>query len=126
MAVEAFSLEVGSQDFAGACRRAYMQMLMGAHIGWTKVDLAQWLAGPYQQLTEPDDHEDSPASKGPTSITDDRLARLLDTMRIDILLVLHELATSHGLSALTTLAFDTRLVRRDEVTREVIPLSRRA
>jgi len=114
MGLEAFSLE-HSEDFASACRRVYMQALVGAHVGWGKLELAQWLAGPYRALTDYGLQEDEePVSVSPPSlVTEDRLTRVLDMMRIDVLLVLHELATPHGLSAFTSFAFDTGLVARD-------------
>jgi hypothetical protein len=81
-----------------------------------KLELAQWLAGPYRTLTErgtPVDEE--PISMSPPSlVTQDRLTRMLDMMRVDVLLVLHELATPHGRSAFTSFAFDNDLVVRDD------------
>ena len=120
MGMEVFALD-GAEDFVTACRRTYMQALLGAHIGWGKLDLAQWLEGPYRSLAEQVPPDSQPLSSSTTfsekarvSITGDKLTRMLDMMRVDVLLVLHELATPHGLSAFASLAFDMGLVKRDE------------
>jgi hypothetical protein len=118
MGLQAFALDFGAQDLPSACRRAYVQLLTGAHVGWGKVELAEWLTGPYRQIIERAsgvaDEEWGPISSGPHSaVAGERLAKVLDTMRIDVLLVLHELGSSHGLSAFSSFAFDNGLVAHD-------------
>jgi hypothetical protein len=117
-----FPFELTSEELASACRRAYMCLVVGAHVGWGKVELARWLVGPYRRLTVRDDA----ASSGPfivpsvsvnsdaSNIADDRVTKLLEDMRTDVLLVLRELMAPEGLSAFTTLTFDTGLVAREE------------
>jgi hypothetical protein len=46
-----FPFELTSEELATACRRAYLRVIVGAHNGWGKVELARWLAGPYRRLT---------------------------------------------------------------------------
>jgi hypothetical protein len=123
-----FPFELTSEELASACRRAYMHLVNGAYAGWGKVELARWLTGPYHRLTVRDDAAtsgpfiaarfvSSPSSPSVNSdasnVADDRVTKLLEDMRTDALLVLRELMAPEGLSAFTTLAFDTGLVTRE-------------
>jgi hypothetical protein len=47
-----FPYELTSEELANACRRAYLRIIVGAHVGWGKVELARWLTGPYRRLTQ--------------------------------------------------------------------------
>jgi len=124
-----FPFELTPEELASACRRAYMHLVVGAHVGWGKVELARWLHGPYRRLTV---RTDDAAASGPVSIRsdvtgmagipDDRVQKLFDDMRADVLLVMRELMTADGRSAFTTLAFDTNLVTRD--ADGIVPLAR--
>ncbi len=122
-----FPFELTPEELASACRRAYMHLVLGVDRGWGKPELARWLHGPYRRLTVRD--EDYASASGPVSIRsdvagipDDRLVTLLENMHADVLLVMRELMTPVGLSAFTTLAFDTRLVTRD--ADGIVPLAR--
>jgi hypothetical protein len=125
--VGAFPFELTSEELASACRRAYMHLVIGAHIGWGKVELARWLTGPYHRLTVRDDAQASgpfiaqrfltpspSVNSDASNIPDDRVTKLLDYMRTDALLVLRELMAPEGLSAFATLALDTGLVTRED------------
>jgi hypothetical protein len=115
-----FPFELTPDELANACRRAYLRLVVGAHIGWGKVEVARWLTGPYRRLTvrEASWVEQPPPSVtiandiAPASALDDRLVNVLEQMRFDVLIVMRELSTPEGLSAFTTLAFDTNLVAR--------------
>jgi len=140
--------EFDAETFALTCRRAAMQLVEGAQRGWGKRELAEWLAGPYERLAIPDESEDPasvatiiasvgrspsipdgdvPASaSGP--IAGDRIVRLLEEMRADLLVVLAELGTAEGIAAFTHLAVATRLVGRAEDADgnlALVPLARR-
>lgn len=122
--------EYDAETFALACRRAALQLVEGARLGWGKRELAEWLTGPYERLAVPDE-EDVPASVATMmggEIHLDRIGRLLEEMRADLLVVLSELTTEEGISAFTHLALATRLVGRAECTDgadALVPRSRR-
>lgn len=110
-----FPFELTPEEHASACRRAYMRLVLGAHVGWGKTELARWLTGPYRRLTVRAPESDAPppsmsVSNDVASGLEDRVAMLLEGMHADVLLVLRELMTPEGLSAFSTLAFDTDLV----------------
>ncbi len=111
-----FPFELTPDELANACRRAYSRIVVGAHIGWGKIELARWLTGPYRRLTVRDAWDEPPPSmtiaNDVASNLDDRIVTVLETMRFDVLLVMRELMTPEGRSAFTTLAFDTSLVAR--------------
>jgi hypothetical protein len=103
--------EFSSESFAGACRRAYLLLLSGAVRGWGKVELANWLGGPYERLACPVDEKSSswpPPSS--SEVKPSRVAELLDLARADVVLVLRELTKPEGLRAFATHAVDTQLV----------------
>jgi len=106
--------EVGPEEFATECRRAYLRVVMGAQVGWGKHELAQWLAGTYRRLAVRDGSSEPPPSIGTNGavegVRDDRITALLDAMRADVLVVLRELTAPEGLSAFTKLAVDVDLV----------------
>lgn len=120
--------EVGELELATACRHAYLRLVVGAHVGWGKVELARWLTGPYRELTVRDgkrEWSEPPPSltvTNDTSLTDDRITGVLDGMRRDVIVVLRELMHPDGVSALTKLAFDGALVAR--AGQLVLPLAR--
>ncbi len=109
-----FPFELTPDELANACRRAYSRIVVGAHIGWGKIELARWLTGPYRRLTVRDAWDEPPPSmtiaNDVASNLDDRIVGVLETMRFDVLLVMRELMTAEGRSAFATLAFDTNLV----------------
>ncbi|HEY1956949.1 MAG TPA: hypothetical protein VGH28_15115 [Polyangiaceae bacterium] len=118
--------DLGELELASACRQAYMRLVVGAHVGWGKVELARWLTGPYKELavrsatwSEP---PPSLAVTNDTSLTDDRISAVLEGMRRDVLVVLRELMHPAGVSALAKLAFDTGLVAQGGDL--VLPLAR--
>ncbi len=125
-----FPFELTPEELANACRRAYLRLVTGAHIGWGKVELARWLTGPYQRLTVRERFSQPPPSLAVTNDTtamDDRVSHVLEGMRKDVLVVLRELMNPAGVSALSTLAFDTALVaraREDDGGFTVLPLAR--
>lgn len=106
--------ELSALELASACRRAYVRLVVGAHVGWGKLELARWLTGPYHALAVHEPWLDSPATAAANdvSLSDDRVSALLDGMRTDVLVVLRELMSPEGVAALTKLAFDTALVAR--------------
>jgi hypothetical protein len=121
--------ELSPESVAGECRRAYMEIVSGVRGSpprWHKPELARWLTGSYSRLAQEDVTASGPVSvvSGPVSIADDRLGRVLEVLRIDILLVMNELTSTHGLSAFVKLAFDTRLIGRDRDTGAIVPLAR--
>lgn len=120
-----FPFELTPEELGSACRRAYMRLVVGAHVGWGKPELARWLTGPYRRLTvregwvdtsppsmsiANDTAADSSPQAGPLS--DDRVWNVLEAMRGDVIGVLRELMTAEGLGAFTKLALDTELVVR--------------
>lgn len=111
-----FPFELTPEELASACRRAYLRLVVGAHVGWSKVELARWLTGPYRRLTVREAWDEPPPSlaiaNDVASALDDRIVTVLETMRADVLLVLRELMTAEGRSAFATLALDTSLVAR--------------
>ena len=111
-----FPYELTPDELANACRRAYLRLVLGAHIGWGKIELARWLTGPYRRLTVREAWDEPPPSMAiandVASGLDERITAVLETMRFDVLLVLRELMTVEGRAAFTTLAFDTNLVAR--------------
>ncbi len=113
-----FPFELTPDELANACRRAYLRLIVGAHIGWGKVELARWLTGPYRRITVGQRLSEPPPSMAVANDTaspiDDRLVPVLETMRTDVLLVLRELMTAEGRAAFSTLAFDTHLVEQAE------------
>jgi hypothetical protein len=151
-----FPYELTSDELANACRRAYLRILVGARAGWGKTELARWLAGPYRRLTlhqpsraaalglkssgapdsidlarrPPTDHgrrsELTPIPPSGVSVSETRVEKLLADMREDVLIVLRELMTAEGRSALMTLAMDTELVGRwqDAGAEIVVPRAR--
>lgn len=102
--------EFSPDTFAGACRRAYLQLLSGAARGWSKAELAAWLSGPYERLARalPEVGSQPPPSSNDVSPT--RLRDLLDAARLDVLLVLQELTVPEGIAAFTAHAADTKLI----------------
>jgi hypothetical protein len=122
----ALHVEFTAETFAIACRRAALQLLDGPRRGWGKRELAEWLTGPYQRLSaldlEPDASLDETGEEGSTgargsepppstpSLGEDRVTRLLEAMRADVLLVFEELRTPEGVRAFADLAVRTRLV----------------
>src|SRR4029077_8300321 len=48
----------------------------------------------------------------PASVLDNRVADVLETMRADVIVVMRELMAPEGVSAFTSLAFDTDLIAR--------------
>ncbi len=111
-----FPFELTPDELANACRRAYLRLVIGAHVGWGKVELARWLTGPYRRIAVGQRISDPPPSMAVANDTasalDDRLVPVLETMRADVLLVLRELMAADGRAAFMTLAFDTHLVER--------------
>jgi len=123
--------DLAPEEFATECRRAYLRVVVGAHVGWGKQELAQWLAGAYRRLAVRDGSSEPPPSIGTGGdvggVSDDRIAVILESMRTDVLVVLHELMTPEGITAFTSLALDTDLVARadgDGVTPSVLPRAR--
>ncbi len=116
-----FPFELTPEELGSACRRAYMRLVVGAHVGWGKVELARWLTGPYRRLTVREGWVDtSPPSmtiaNDTAPVSDDKLWTVLETMRGDVIGVLRELMTADGLNAFTKLALDTELVVRTVVS----------
>ncbi|HSQ64941.1 MAG TPA: hypothetical protein VLM85_17075 [Polyangiaceae bacterium] len=119
-----FPFDITSEELPNACRRAYSRIIVGAHIGWGKVELARWLAGPYRRLTlrptwatariVPSSDRTTPVPPSAGGVSETRVEKLLADMRADVLLVLRELTTAAGRSAFTTLALDLQLVGRAE------------
>jgi hypothetical protein len=114
-----FPFELTPEELGSACRRAYMRLVVGAHVGWGKPELARWLTGPYRRLTVREDATSDVVEIAPPSlaiandtVSEDRLMILLDAMRTDVIGVLRELMTPEGLGAFTKLALDTELVVR--------------
>ncbi len=106
-----FPYEITREEIASAARRAYMRLVIGATEGWGKVELARWLVGPYRRLAVRDERaSDPPPSTGDPS--GDRVAGILDRMRMDVMLVMHELMSAEGRSAFEMMAFDSELVSR--------------
>jgi hypothetical protein len=103
-------------ELANACRRAYLRLVTGAYVGWGKLELAEWLTGPYRDLTVAEEWLEAPPSlaigndTAPASMLDERVVRVLETMRTDVMVVMNELMVPEGVSAFTKLAFDTGLV----------------
>src|SRR5512144_2123390 len=87
-----FPYELTPDEIANACRRAYLRLVLGAHIGWGKIELARWLTGPYRRLTVREAWDEPPPSMAiandVSSGLDDRIASVLETMRFDVLLVM--------------------------------------
>jgi hypothetical protein len=113
-AVELYDL--APEEFATACRRAYLRVVLGAHVGWGKPELAKWLAGTYHALAVHDGSSEPPPSmaSGEAAPSDDRIQTLLEAMRVDVLVVLRELMHLDGISAFTKLAFDADFVARTD------------
>jgi hypothetical protein len=115
-------------ELANACRRAYLRLVTGAYVGWGKLELAEWLTGPYRELTVAEEWLEAPPSlaigndTAPASVLDQRVATVLQAMRTDVLVVMNELMTPEGVSAFTKLAFDTGLVAQGGFS--VVPRAR--
>jgi hypothetical protein len=103
--------EFSPQSFAGACRRAYTQLLSGVGRGWGKPELAAWLKGPYARLAI-DEKGSSVPPPSSGEVSQVRVAGLLDAMRVDVLLVLREIMVPEGLAAFAQHSVDTELVAR--------------
>lgn len=105
-------------ELANACRRAYLRLVTGTYVGWGKLELAEWLTGPYRELTVAEEWLEAPPSlaagndTAPVSVLDGRVALVLETMRTDVMVVMNELMTPEGVSAFTKLALDMGLVTR--------------
>jgi hypothetical protein len=113
----ALSFELAPEEFATECRRAYLRIVLGAHVGWGKTELARWLTGTYRRLAVRDgSSEPPPSASAPhdAAMLDDRVTGLLESMRADVMVVLGELTQPAGITAFTKLAFDTELVARAE------------
>jgi hypothetical protein len=88
----------------------------GAYVGWGKLELAEWLTGPYRELTIAEEWLEAPPSfaigndTAPVSVLDTRVAHVLQAMRTDVMVVMNELMTPEGVSAFTKLALDMGLV----------------
>jgi hypothetical protein len=115
-------------ELANACRRTYLRLVTGAYVGWGKLELAEWLTGPYRELTVRAEWLEAPPSlsigndTAPASVLGDKVARVLETMRADVLVVMNELMSPEGVSAFTSLAFDTGLVAHGGFS--VVPCAR--
>jgi len=131
------------QQHALACRIAGLAFLNGVTVGWTKQDLAVWLAGPYRAVTRAaivKPRRDTPqlsksdiAGLDPNASTPDRsagLARLDDVIREARWRVLAELesaAISRGRVAFATRARSlghVRWIDDGEEARDVVALAR--
>lgn len=136
----ALHAEFTPESFALACRRAALQLIDAPRRGWGKLELAEWLTGPYQRLSvidlDPEEllqdeldeprgsvpdlsaltrgSEPPPSSRLVGNLGVDRVTRLLEATRADVLLVLDELRTAEGVRAFADLAVSTRLVGRAE------------
>lgn len=97
---------------ANRCRRAALRVVQGAARGWGKVELARWLREEYAQLAVHDGGSIPPPSSaaGAESLSEERVERMLETMRIDLLFVLRELMTREGLQAFSEHVVDNELV----------------
>jgi hypothetical protein len=113
-------------ELAVECRRAYLPLVIGAHVGWGKIELARWLTGPYRRLTVRETVDVAPPSlaiaNDTSPVSEDRLTLVLESMRRDVVGVLRELMTPEGLGAFTKLAQDTELVAMTDAI--VLPRAR--
>jgi hypothetical protein len=96
---------------ANRCRRAALRVVQGAARGWGKQELAKWLSETYAQLAV---HEAGsvppPSSSGAESLSEERVERMLETMRMDVLFVLRELMTADGIKAFSEHVVEKQLV----------------
>lgn len=117
-----FPFELTPEELGSACRRAYMRLVFGAHVGWGKLELARWLTGPYRRLALRENANELIDAAPPSMtiandaapLSDDRVWAMLEAMRVDVIGVLRELMTPEGRGAFTKLALDTELVVRSK------------
>lgn len=111
---------------AAACRAAALDFMAGVAGGWTKIDLARWLTGPYAWATRHCRHgERTLVSDGsdaaPSSLAPERIDALLASTRGRVLMALKKAALSGGVLELAEEVIDQGFVRRavDEDAMEV-------
>src|SRR3954467_6040711 len=89
-----FPFELTPDELANACRRAYLRLVVGAHVGWGDGELARWLTRPYRRPPVREGWLEAPPSlalgndTSPSSIQDDRIGHVLESMRADVLVVM--------------------------------------
>lgn len=103
--------ELPAEEMANRCRRAALRVVQGAARGWGKQELAKWLRETYAQLAVHDAGSvPPPSSGGAESLTEERVERMLETMRMDVLFVLRELMSPDGIKAFSEHVVEKQLV----------------
>lgn len=104
--------ELPGEEMANRCRRAALRVVQGAARGWGKQELAKWLRETYAQLAVHDGGSlPPPSSSGAAeSLSEERVERMLETMRMDVLFVLRELMTPEGIKAFSEHVVEKELV----------------
>jgi hypothetical protein len=90
---------VDPSDIADGCREAFVEFCRGVASGWTKRDLALWLAGPYARVARLiDTHEDEnrASAEALAAVTPSRISELLDPAWQDAVSCVEDLARGIG------------------------------
>jgi len=91
---------VDANDAADGCREAFVEFCRGVSRGWTKRDLALWLAGPYARVAHlvdaPHDATQFAPASSLAALTPSRISAILDPAWQEAVSCVEDLASGRG------------------------------